>query len=58
MDEDEMDREVERILAMSGDEIKAEIIAQGDDPDECVRLMDEAIASAVATYLRSINRLQ
>lgn len=34
---DEDDAEIDRILAMSADEIRAELVAEGHDPDELVR---------------------
>ena len=57
MSEEEIDREVERVLALSDEEVRAEIVARGLDPDECVRVIEEAADRAFATYYRSINRL-
>lgn len=45
-----MDAECKRILALSDDEIRAEIIAEGGDPEEYIRSAREAINSVIAAH--------
>ncbi len=40
-------REVERILAMSPEELREDFIARGEDPDEVIAEMDRSIRLAV-----------
>ncbi|KQT59998.1 hypothetical protein ASG52_19935 [Methylobacterium sp. Leaf456] len=37
------DREIDRILAMSGDELRTELVAEGHDPDALVRQMKQGL---------------
>jgi hypothetical protein len=57
MTDAEIDHEVERLLALSDDELRAEVIVNGFDPDECVRIVGEVIDQVIAAYLSSLNRL-
>jgi hypothetical protein len=57
MTDAEIDHEVERLLALSDGELRAEVIANGDDPDELVRIAGEVIDQVIAAYLSSLNRL-
>ena len=47
-DPDVDDMHIARILAMSGEELRAEMIAQGIDPDEAVRQSRAAAEHAIA----------
>lgn len=44
---DEDQAEIDRILKLSGDELRAEMIAEGIDPDQAVRDIDHEIAVAL-----------
>lgn len=46
---DEDQAEIDRILKLSGEELRAEMIAEGIDPDQAVRDIEHEIA--VATFL-------
>ncbi|WP_232629185.1 hypothetical protein [Methylobacterium sp. Leaf118] len=41
--DEEDDREVDRILAMSGDDLRAELVTEGHDPDALVRQMKQGL---------------
>ena len=47
-DPDVIDMHVERILAMSPEELRAEVIASGEDPDALVEMTRQAFDRAVA----------
>ena len=51
------DAEVDRILNMPEAELRAELIAQGEDPDAMARSAELAIAEAIAAHLRRQGRL-
>lgn len=47
-DPDVIDMHVERILAMSPEELRAEVVAQGDDPDRLADVARQAFERAKA----------
>lgn len=47
-DPDVVDMHVERVMAMSPKEVRAELRAVGIDPDQALRRMDEMIATILA----------
>lgn len=47
-DPDVIDMHVERILAMTPEELRAEVIASGEDPDKLVEQSRQALERAVA----------
>ena len=51
------DAEVDRILNMPEAELRAELIAQGEDPDTMARSAELAINKAIAAHLRRQGRL-
>ncbi len=52
---DDIDKEVERILNLSGEELAEECWIQGEDPDELAQRAKEVIDAAVEEWRRSIN---
>lgn len=46
-DPDVIDMHVERILAMTPEELRAEVIASGEDPDQLVEMTRQAYERAV-----------
>lgn len=46
-DPDVIDMHVERILAMTPEELRAEVIASGEDPDQLVEMTKHAYERAV-----------
>lgn len=49
---DAVDAEADRAMHMSDEEIRAEIIAGGEDPDEVADRVRRIIASAIAGHVR------
>ncbi|TXN22084.1 hypothetical protein, partial [Methylobacterium sp. WL19] len=47
-DEDVIDMHVARILAMTPEELRADTIARGEDPDRLIAVADAALARAMA----------
>ena len=57
-DPDVIDMHVERILAMSPEELRAEVVAQGDDPDRLADVARQAFERAKAQVAAMKARMQ
>lgn len=57
-DPDAIDMHVERILAMSPEELRAEVVAQGDDPDRLADVARQAFERAKAQVAAMKARMQ
>lgn len=57
-DPDVIDMHVERILAMSPEELRAEVIARGEDPDERAEVVKRAIDRAKAQVTAMKAKMQ
>lgn len=53
-----IDRECERIMNLSDTELRAEIRASGEDPDEMAARVELRIATILSRFERSRGRLQ
>ncbi len=57
-DPDVIDMHVERILAMSPEELRAEVIASGEDPDQLVEMSKQALERAKAQVAAMKAKMQ